>query len=147
MFSFTIVLLSTTLLGLTSATPLSARPKTCSPPASSNVSFATPDLTNQGGSLPAGSISVGPMQMGMLALTGQFLLAMWVPPGPSQIGTQWNLIKNGSEFLIEFVLFFYYPHVPHNSFFDAHSQEYPSPWKALDVHPKRWGRRTARRPP
>ncbi|KAJ7833669.1 hypothetical protein B0H13DRAFT_1914446 [Mycena leptocephala] len=101
MFSFTIVLLSTTLLGLTSATPLSARAKTCSPPAASNVSFATPDLTNQGGSLPAGSISVGPMQMGMLALTGPFLLAMWVPPGPSQIGTQWNLIKNGSEFLIE----------------------------------------------
>ncbi|KAJ7877632.1 hypothetical protein B0H13DRAFT_1893081 [Mycena leptocephala] len=93
MFSFTIVLLSTTHLGLTSATPLSARAKTCSPPAASNVSFATPDLTNQGGSLPAGSISVGPMQMGMLALTGPFFAG--------HIGTQWNLIKNGSEFLIE----------------------------------------------
>ncbi|KAJ7836100.1 hypothetical protein B0H13DRAFT_1913271 [Mycena leptocephala] len=101
MFSSTIVLLSTTLLGLTAATPLSARVKTCSPPAASKVSFTTPNLTNQGGSLPAGSISVGPMQMEMLALTGPFLLAMWVPQDPSQIGTQWNLIKSGSDFLIE----------------------------------------------
>jgi hypothetical protein len=105
MFSSTIALLSTILLGLTAATPLSARANTCSPRAATNVSFATPDLTNQleDGAFPPNSISVGPMQIGMFELTGPFLVAMWVPPGPSQVGAQWNLIKNGSDFLIEFV--------------------------------------------
>ncbi|KAJ7877630.1 hypothetical protein B0H13DRAFT_2053501 [Mycena leptocephala] len=94
MFFSTIALLSTILLGFTAATPFT------------NVSFATPDLTNQleDGAFPPNSISVGPMQIGMFELTGPFLVAMWVPPGPSQIGAQWNLIKNGSDFLIEKLL-------------------------------------------
>ncbi|KAJ6581792.1 hypothetical protein B0H19DRAFT_1251959 [Mycena capillaripes] len=78
MFASTVLLLTTTLLSLTSATPpttLSGRATTCYPPAAKNVSFGTPNLANQDGTSP-----VGPMELGMESLNDTFLVVMWVPP-------------------------------------------------------------------
>ncbi|KAJ6568996.1 hypothetical protein B0H19DRAFT_689837 [Mycena capillaripes] len=95
MFASTVILLAAMVLSLTSATPttFSRRATTCSPPAATNVSFGTSNLTNQDGSSPA-----GPMELGINSLNDIYLIVMWVPPAP--VGA-WNLVPSGSQFIIE----------------------------------------------
>ncbi|KAJ7877650.1 hypothetical protein B0H13DRAFT_1893098 [Mycena leptocephala] len=88
----TLVLLSAVLLALPSASANPARDRR-PPPIMTNVSFTTPNLTHQDG-----NFSLGPMELGMLQLTGPFLSAFWVPP--ASVG-RWNLVKSDSKFLIE----------------------------------------------
>ncbi|KAJ6569056.1 hypothetical protein B0H19DRAFT_690291 [Mycena capillaripes] len=87
MLASTILLLTATLVGLTSAT--------CSPPAAQNISFGTPNLAHQDG-----SSATGPMELGMDSLNDTFLVVMWVPPAPAGI---WNLVPSGEHFIIEHV--------------------------------------------
>ncbi|KAJ7083990.1 hypothetical protein B0H15DRAFT_1023945 [Mycena belliarum] len=88
MVSPLIALLCATLLDLAST----SRAITCSPPVSTNVSFANLDLSSQGGSLPP-----GPMELGLDGSEQNFLF--WVPV--SAVG-KWNLVPSDSDlFLIQ----------------------------------------------
>ncbi|KAJ6569002.1 hypothetical protein B0H19DRAFT_1134427 [Mycena capillaripes] len=97
MLSSPIILLSSALLTLTSATPMSARTTTCSPPAASNVSFGS-ILSDKGSTAPAAF-----MELALLPeeLAGPFASIFWVFPGAPL--ARWNFVKSGGgpEFLIE----------------------------------------------
>jgi hypothetical protein len=97
MFSPTLVLLSTTLLTLTSATSLASPAGTfCYPPEAVNVSLGNPRLSNHGPAQPA-----GPMDLGLPLDQGPFLDVFWVKP-PYSVGP-WSFVKNGSQYLVTFV--------------------------------------------
>ncbi|KAF7354575.1 hypothetical protein MSAN_01370600 [Mycena sanguinolenta] len=92
------VFVSVTLLGLTSATPLSTR-ATCSPPAASNVSFQS-FLSAEG---PPFNLPAGPAELGIENDSPAFPPGvLWVPLVP--VGP-WTLLQSGSQYLIQHVEF------------------------------------------
>ncbi|KAH8806812.1 hypothetical protein DL96DRAFT_598622 [Flagelloscypha sp. PMI_526] len=78
----TFILLGTTLLGLTSATPMSVRDSTCPPPEASGVSIRN----------PKSSKTNGPIEF-----NNQELLT-WID-APT-LGARWTFVKSGSNFKI-----------------------------------------------
>ncbi|KAJ7028134.1 hypothetical protein C8F04DRAFT_1120599 [Mycena alexandri] len=101
MVSLALFFLANTFLGLASGTPVSTSASTsavaypsatyCSPPAATRISLTNSNISTQGGAFPP-----GPMELGLLSLRDPFLF--WAPPAPTG---SWNLVKNGSLFLVE----------------------------------------------
>ncbi|KAJ6489371.1 hypothetical protein DFH09DRAFT_1105462 [Mycena vulgaris] len=84
---YSMVLLSFTIFGLTSASPLSAA--TCLPSAASNVSLSVPNFTTTDGSFPS-----GPRELGVSDPNSPFGSIFWGIP--AQVG-RWNLVKSGIQ--------------------------------------------------
>ncbi|KAJ6473093.1 hypothetical protein C8R45DRAFT_1077806 [Mycena sanguinolenta] len=101
------VLVSATFLGLTSATALSTRATTCSPPAASNISFQS-FLSAEA---PPFNLSAGPAELGVENDSPFFPPGvLWVPLAP--VGP-WTLLQSGSQYLIQFVeIFVVIPYQP-----------------------------------
>ncbi|KAJ7164159.1 hypothetical protein C8R46DRAFT_1351991 [Mycena filopes] len=96
-------LVAAAFLSLVSGTPTPTSPSTsasasaaatytyCSPSAANHISLTNSNLSTVGGIFPP-----GPMELGLLSLRAPFLT--WGPPSP--VGP-WNLVQNGSLFLVQ----------------------------------------------
>ncbi|KAJ7723233.1 hypothetical protein B0H16DRAFT_1787935 [Mycena metata] len=101
MVSLVLFSLANTVLGLASGKSMSTSASTsaatypsatyCSPPAATSISLTNSAISTQNGAFPP-----GPMELGLLSLQSPFLF--WAPPASTG---SWDLVKNGSLFLIE----------------------------------------------